>query len=181
MNKERFFTNPNNGKIYPIIEAISNTFFLVFRTDMRKAVIGDSCHCIIALGLKKMDRDIVDAFVTSGKFVYLCYEPRGVAPYCYCVRYQTTAEAARVRDNFDQDKDMKTQRLYLRKPSPGRTLAGRAAANKRRRQEIKDGAPVKARGNQVRNSRLMRIGIAHRPKVHIVRNTVHIGEPQVAA
>jgi hypothetical protein len=178
MTTQRFFVNPDTGDKYPVSEATHNSNFQVYRSDVKKSIIGDPCKCLLARGLKKDDASIIYVFITSGNFAYVVYHPKGKD--AYCIRFKISTQASRVRDAFDARKDLKTQTVKLTRPSLGRTLEHRAASNKRRRQEIKNGAPVKARGNQVRNSRIMKIGVAHRPKAHLVKNIVHIGGPLAA-
>jgi hypothetical protein len=84
--------------------------------------------------------------------------------------YIIGASAARVRDAFETKKNLKSQVIMLRVPSPGSTLEHRRLYCARRRQEIKDGVgkPV-TKQTQPRKTLITRLGVDYRPRA-IVRH-----------
>src|SRR5215475_10578309 len=117
---KRFYKH--EGVNHPMLEAETDALFEVFKSDRRKAVIGDPLECIEALGLRRLN-GVVFAYVGSTKDAYLGIEDP-LSPTKFRLRhYPSPAKAAKVRDTFDQKGAAKTQVLKLKRPTKGRTLA----------------------------------------------------------
>lgn len=160
-------TYKHNGINHPLVEAEIDTAFKVYKSDRRKSVIGDPTDCIEAQGLKRLP-NVQFAHIGSGGNAYVGYKDQH-SPTGITVRhFLIPAQARKVRDAFDLKGAPGTQILILKAPTNGRTLTARRAANKRRREEVKKGAAVKKRGPQ-KNTRVARIGVAHRPRPTIVQ------------
>jgi len=157
MRKKRLYQAPD-GKSYPLREADWNIGFKVYRSDRYKAVQGDPQRCLIALGIKR-DKDVLDVFIGSGKDAYVVFKGKGKP---FAVHFVLTKTATSLLDAFDKDRSAATKQIFLRKPTPGRTLAARRKMNKDRNRRIKNGEhKVKHRGPNI--SRLTRLGVHHRP------------------
>lgn len=158
---ERTYTDAKTGQTWPLKEADTDYSFRVYRTHRRKAVIGDPTSCLIALGLQR-DPDVAAAYIGSGKDAIVVFKGKGRRP-ATALHYVILAGAAKVRDSFDQKGAPTSQWLTLSAPTAGRTLDARAALDRRRRAQIKAGAPVKHRATP-NKPRITRLGVAHRPK-----------------
>lgn len=153
-----------------------NLKFEVFKTDAKKAEIGNPWGCIIALGIMRED-DVVEAWVGSGKMAVVVYQDDGGKPYAHY--YTLNAHAAEVRDTFEQNLKVDSKILSLRRPTVGRTLEHLAKLNKDRARRIKAGAPVKHR-DKANVTRMMRIGVPHRPRA-VIEKGVMTGPEKIAA
>lgn len=176
MKSKRLYTAPN-GKTYPLFEAPYPMPVTVYKTDQRKAQIGDPVGCLIARGLKRM-KGVEDVWVGCGQDAYVCFKETKLRP-AHALHFTINTQAARVRDFFDTHKGVETQSLQLDPPSAGRTHAARAAMNKRRREEIKNGATV-AKRERPYTQRITRLGVHRRPKAIVKKNTVVAPPPQAA-
>ena len=67
--------------------------------------------------------------------------------------------------------------LVLLPPTAGRTLEHRAKLDKVRRERIKAGTHTVKPHGKPKISRVMRIGVGHRPKAIIEKNIVRFREP----
>jgi hypothetical protein len=168
--KKYLYTAPDGLK-YPLSEAPSDMAFMAYMSDRKKAKIGDPNHCILALGIGR-NKDVLHCYIGSGKDAYVVYKGEGTKPP-FCLHYTVDTKAARVRDLFDTKGAPKTQVIWLRHPTRARTLAARRMLDKRRREEIKAGSPVKPRGPQ-KNPRITRLGVVHRPLARIVNGEVSL-------
>jgi hypothetical protein len=156
------------GGHVPLIEADTKMAYTVYKSDRKKAIIGDPWNCIEALGCKR-EHNVVEAYIGAGKDAYIVFEGRDKK--LFARHYVIKAQAARVRDTFDQKGAPKTQLLELHPPTNGRTRAHRKFLDKRRRAEIKNGAEVKKREQKPRADRITRLGVPNRPRANIVRGT----------
>lgn len=168
MSKRRYYV-AGDGKKYRLIEAMIPFSFDVRRDDCKSAIIGDPWNCLLARGGRRHP-NVLAMYVGSGKDAYVVMtDGRGGEPVA--VHYTIKATAARVRDQFDTNKKLKTQPVTLSVPTPGRTLEHRSILGKKRRAEVKDGAEVKKRG-KANVRRIHRIGVKHRPRARIVGENV---------
>jgi hypothetical protein len=158
-----------NGKAYPLYEAPYKYDITVYKTDCPKASIGDPEHCLIARGALR-DKALEAAYIGAGKDAYLCFKATKLRK-AYALHFTINAEAGRIRDFFDTHKGVATRTVTLSPPTAGRTLDYRSKLNKKRRAEIKAGAPVNKRGKP-NTTRIMRIGVKLRPRAQIVNNVV---------
>jgi hypothetical protein len=169
MAKKRTFTDPATGIVYPLFEAEVDYTCAVYKTDRRKAVIGDPAACIISLGLKH-NPDVIVAHIGGGKDAFVTFKGKGRFK-AHTKHYVVLAKAAKVRDTFDTKGAPATQHITLSAPTAGRTLDARERMNKRRRAEIKNGSPVKKRATPNR-PRITRIGAVNRPTAIISNGAV---------
>jgi hypothetical protein len=172
---DRQFKTPD-GKLYPLFEAEAPAAFQIYKSDRRKAKIGDPYRCIEALGLRR-NPNVIWAYVGSGADAFVGYEKNGRLPD-RAVHYLIPKMSKKVRDQFDIKGSPATQVLWLRVPTKGRTLAARAEFNKQRKSEIKSGKgkPATKRGKQKRRREQV-LGIAHRPRATIEKGVVQIPLP----
>jgi hypothetical protein len=163
-------TYKHDGVNHPLVEAEYDTAFKVFKSDRRKATIGDPSDCIEARGLKRLP-NCAFAHIGSGGDAYVGFKDTA-SPTGITVRhFVIPAASGRVRDTFDQKGSPATQVLMLKAPSNGRTLSHRSMLGKKRREEIKKGAAIKKRGPQ-KNNRIHRIGVSPRPRAKVVKDQV---------
>jgi hypothetical protein len=167
---QRFYI-AGDGTKYPLIEAMTPFSIMVYRTDCKKAVVGDPYNCLIAIGARRI-KHILAAYIGSGKDAYVIMKI-GKQSKPVAVHYTINAKASRVRDTFDKAGAPETQVITLSAPTPGRTLAHRSKLGKARNQAIKAGGPVKKRGKP-NATRIMRLGVTHRPRAKIERNAVSL-------
>ena len=170
-----------DGKRYPLFEAPYDYPITVYKSDCKKAIIGDPAQCLIALGARR-DKLVEAAFIGSGKDAYVVFRATKLRE-AYALHFTLNAEASRVRDWFDSHKGATSQMITLSAVTAGRTLAHRSVLGKKRRQAIKDGAEVKRRGKP-NETRITRIGMKHRPHAIIEKNVVTVeprAEEQTAA
>ena len=170
-------TYNHEGTNHPYCEAEYDMDFWVYKSDRRKAVLGDPCRCLIALGVQR-NKNVRFAYIGSCHDAYVglkdSLSPTGVKVY----HFNIAAQAGRVRDAFDAKGAPATQRLTLKAPSPGRTRAHRLETNKRNAREVKEGKRVRvARGKQ--RSRLTRLGVPHRPRAKIYKGEVSMPQFEV--
>lgn len=168
MSQQRYYI-AGDGTKYPLREAEFPFSFKVYRSDCRTAVIGDPFNCLIAKGGRR-HKNVIALYIGSGKDAYVIMHDlrSGVL---VAVHYTINARAAKVRDDFDSDKKLATQVITLSVPSNGRTLEHRRMLDKKRREAIKNGAPVTKRETQS-ITRVKRIGVKHRPHAAIKNNVV---------
>jgi hypothetical protein len=161
---DRTYTSPD-GIVYPLIEAPYDRSWVVYKSDRRKAIIGDPWGCLIALGGKRQP-DVQEVYIGSGGDAYVIHKPRKGKP-AVALHYTIPAQAAKVRDAFDTKNAPSTQIIMLRAPTDGRTLDARAESNKARTAKIKNGThTVKRRGTPAKK-RIMTLGVAQRPRARI--------------
>jgi hypothetical protein len=155
---------------HPVVEAPFDTAFTVYKSDKRKAIIGDPFNCIAALGMRRMHK-VKFAYITSGRDAYVGYEdedsPTGITVRHFIV----TAETAKIRDLFDSKGSPETKLIMLKAPNEFQKLAYRSVRDKKRRAAVKNGAPVKKRGPQ-KVKRIDRLGIVPRPRARIENGEV---------
>jgi hypothetical protein len=163
-----------DGIHYPLVEADQDFPITIFKSDCRKAKIGNPEQCLIALGARR-NKYVIGAWIGSGKDAYVAF--RGIRSKPAHVRHFTiNAKAARIRDYFDTHKGVTSQIITLSAVTDGRTLAHRSKLNAARLKRIKAGQhTVKPRKN-VAKTRIMRLGVAHRPKATIANNVVEFKE-----
>jgi hypothetical protein len=161
-----------DGSKVPLFEAEYDMSFAVRRSDRLGAIIGDPRLCIEAKGICKMPR-VVEAYIGSGKDAYVVFEPTSDRPYRHALHFIIPASSRAVRDAFDTNRKLKSQILMLKVPAKGTTVEYRRNLNQRRRDEIKNGAPVKKRGTIGKN-RMERLGVPPRPRAKIDRNVVSL-------
>ena len=169
MTTQQFYTDKATGKKWPLVEAEVDYTFQVYKSDRRKAVIGDPTCCLIAEGLKH-NKDVVAAHIGSGKDAVVVFKGRGRLGE-HAKHYVLLAKAERVRDIFDGKGAPKTQYITLSAPTAGRTLAARKAMNRKRQAEIKAGTRDVKRRDAPRKTRMMRLGVSARPRA-VVSNGV---------
>lgn len=167
----RRFYIAGDGTKYPLIEAQTPFSIDVHRADCRKAITGDPANCLIALGARR-HRNVDAAYIGSSKDAYVIMR-YGRSIKAVAVHYTINARTSALRDAFDTNSKLLIQTVTLSPPSPGVTLAHRAKLGKRRREEVKNGALQKKRGPQ-KTSRVVRLGVPHRPRARIERNNVSL-------
>lgn len=155
---------------HPLVEAEYDTAFKVYKTDRRRATIGDPTGCIEAMGLRRLP-NVQFAHIGSGGDAYVGFKDAESSTGITVRHFLIPTQSAKVRDTFETKGAPPTQILMLKAPTNGRTLSHRSALGKRRREEIKAGAVPKKRGPQKR-TRIARLGVGHRPRAKIVRGEV---------
>jgi hypothetical protein len=156
--------NAPDGEQYPVEEARVSIHFVIYRTDLRRAVKGDPHFCILALGLKRC-RNVLDAYIGSGSDAYVIFGATAELP-AIAIRYIIPEKTRKIINTFDTVMIVEKQTVELKAPSPGSTLEHRRMLNKKRRLEIKNGAPVKSRG-KIHEPRIIRLGVPNRPTAPI--------------
>jgi len=162
-----------DGTKVPLFEADYNIAFDVRRSDAKGAIIGDPKECIEAKAMCRM-KGVVEAYIGSSKDAYVVFDATRSRPFVHALHFTIPADAAKVRDAFDTNKKLKTQTLTLRAATEGRTLEHRRKLGKKRAKEIKDGAIVKKRSNQIREQRITRLGVPRRPTATITDGVVSL-------
>lgn len=147
---------PLNGKNYVVREARRSTSIVCTREHHKNAIVGDESFCIIALGAKDKVW-VTDAYIGSGNNAYLFVDrenlvmmgsnDRDLPPDYpgYVFHYIVGTKAAKLRDLFDQHKEVKPQSVWLYAPSPTQTRVARKEVDRLRRLQIK---AIKERENQ---------------------------------
>jgi hypothetical protein len=161
----RFYTAPD-GERYPLTEARYGIDFKAYRSDRRKARQGDPSGCWAALGIKR-NKNVLHVYIGSGRDAYVVFKANDDES-AHAVHFTIKTSVRKLIDAFDKDKSAKTQIVRLDAPTPGRTLEARQNSGKRRREEIRNGAPIKKRGPS-KNKRITRLGVEHRPRARITR------------
>ena len=124
-----------DGTRVPLFEAEYDTAFKIFKSDRRKAKVGDPKACIEALGICRKP-NVLEAHIGSGKDAYVVYSKTPGRSFKHAVHHTMPAQSGRVRDQFEVKGSPKTQTLFLKAPSSGRTLAHRKTLDKKRRAEV---------------------------------------------
>jgi len=164
----------HEGIHHPMTEADYDTAFKIYKTDRRKAKIGDPTDCIEAKGLKRLP-NVAFAHIGSGGDAYVGFKDQGSETGITVRHFLIPAAAKRVRDAFDVKGSPGTQVLMLKAPTNGRTISHRRTLNKQRREEVKAGAPVKKRGKQA-ETRIRRLGVPPRPRAKVVEGVVTLAK-----
>jgi hypothetical protein len=168
----RVYTAPDGTK-YPLTESPWDMMFKVYKSDRRKATTGDPGNCLLARGIRR-HRDVLDVFIGSGLDAYVVFKQTDDRP-AHAVHFTIKTAVRRIIDRFDADKKTESQTIVLSKPTKSRTLEGRSKLGERRRLEVKNGAPVKKRGPQVR--RVHRLGVHNRPQAPVSKGgNVNVAE-----
>lgn len=160
-----------DGTTVPLFEAPYDMSFKVWKSDKRKAIIGDPYECIEALGLCRMP-NVMEAHVGSGKVAYVVFEKSAGRAFKHALRFTLKTASQKVRDTFDQRGAPKTQILILSAPTNGQTMLHMRDYAKERARKIKKGeAVVKPRGEKKIKTRFIRLGVNHRPRA-VVRSGI---------
>lgn len=164
----RYYTSPRTDIEYPLTEAKYDFAFNIYKSDKKKAVPLSPGECLIACGLKR-HRDIIDAFIGSGRDAYVIFKGQGDEPD-HAVHFVLRASNRRIIDEFDTNRKALTAKIELTRPPYSWTLNRRRENNERRRKEIETntGAPVKPRG-RINKIRVSRLGVKHRPRAKTTR------------
>ena len=162
----------SDGTHVPLFEAEYDTAFKIYKSDKRKAVIGDPKACIEALGICRKP-NVIEAYIGAGKDAYVVYKSTPGRNFKHAVHHTIPAQSGKVRDLFDVKGAPKTQTLFLKAPSPGRTLAHRKTLGKTRRAAIKAGATIKKRGKP-KVMRVHRLGVGYRPRAKVKGGVVSL-------
>jgi hypothetical protein len=167
-----------DGMRYPLTEATFDFSIKVYKSDCRKAKIADPERCLIALGARR-NRLVESAYIGSGKSAYVIFKAFRGKP-AHAVHFTLNAQASRVRDFFDSHQGVTSQTITLSAVTAGRTRAHRAELNRRRAKLIKTGEHVVKPQAHPGTTRIMRLGVAHRPKARIEDNTVSVSREAAA-
>ena len=153
-----------SGNQYPLIEADHDYDVTCYRSDKRKAIPHDGEHCVVALGVKRNKR-VLECWIGSGLDAYVAFSGRKP----YAKHFTVGTSARRVIDKFDTDQGAATIRVTLKAPAPSHKLSSRRVSNKKRREEVANGAQVKHRDTPKRKVRVQRYDVGHRDHATIVR------------
>ena len=176
MRKRRYYV-AGNGIRYPLTEADRDYHIKIYKSDCKKAVVGDAAQCLIALGAKR-DKRVDGAYIGSGKDAYVIFKALRGRP-AHAEHFTLNAQASKVRDFFDTHKGAVTTSIVLSAVTAGRTLDHRSKLGKKRAAAIKNGThTVKTRGKP-NATRIMRLGVKHRPKANITNNVVSMPEREI--
>lgn len=168
---KRFYVTPEGVK-YPLFEAPYDYWIPVFKKDCKKAVIGDPHGCLIALGAQR-DPLVLGAYIGSGKDAYVVFRETELRR-AHALHFTISAAAARVRDYFDTHRGEVKTTVRLSAPTAGRTLAHRSKLNKARHKRIKAGEHVVKKRGKSNKTRIVRLGVKHRPRATVEKNEVTI-------
>jgi hypothetical protein len=141
--------------------------FKVYRSDRRKAAVGDPWGCVEALGIMH-HRGVIEAYIGSGRNAYVVFKGTEEEP-ATAWHFMISVKAGKIRDAFDQNKKLDRQELLLRAPSKTQTLSARSEMNKKRNTAIKNGLHVPVKRGAPSTTRMERIGVKPRPHALISR------------
>lgn len=164
-----FFKTPDGTK-YEIKEALYPVDITVFRSDEKKAIVSDPFSCAIALGIKRL-AGVIEAYIGTGSHAYIIFKATKDDP-AHALHFVIATGAAKIRDEFDKDKKIKTQKVRLLPPSPSQTLAKMAAYSQQWRDEVESGKRTPVSRGAAKKSRFARLGLVHRPRANVKRNGV---------
>lgn len=162
-----------DGSRVPLFEAEYDMSFTIYKSDKRKSTIGDPLNCIEAKGICRLP-NVIEAYIGAGALAVLVFGKTASRPFKHAVHFVIPAKARKVVDAFDTRGAPKTQELKLKVPSKGRTLAYQRRIQRDRHAAIRNGAPVKKR-SKPNVTRMQRLGVKHRPRAKIVKDTVSLG------
>jgi hypothetical protein len=179
MARKKMYYVTGEGKRYPLHEATYDFPITIYKSDCRKAEIGNPEQCLIALGARR-NKTVEGAWIGSGKDAYVAFKPvRNKA--AHVLHFTINAKAARIRDFFETHKGVTTQQITLSAVTAGRTRAHRAKLNALRAKNIKNGKHIVKPRTKPSTTRIMRLGVAHRPRATIENNVVAITPREEAA
>lgn len=170
---KRSYTTPD-GKKYPLIEADYDMDYVIYKSDLRKAVRGDPVRCIEAMGICH-NANVVTAWVGAGKDAIVVFKGRKDEPDV-AVHFIIRKRGRTVVDEFDTTSktksQIKTQTLTLGRVPTSWTLEARARFHKLRQIEIKKGAKVRKTPDKkkARRARYERLGVPRRPRPKIIND-----------
>lgn len=172
---KRYYVLPDGEKV-PLYEAPYRYKLTAYKSDCRRAQIGNPEECVIALGARR-DKDVESAHIGSGKDAYLVFKAR---PHHerHALHFTMSASARRVRDEFDTKRGgKKTVEITLSPPTAGRTLEARSKQDKNRRERIKAGLHIVNKRGAPKASRIIRLGVESRPRA-IISKTGEVTIPE---
>lgn len=161
------------GVQHPLEDGEYDTAFKVYKTDRRRAEIGNPEKCIEALGLRRLP-NVAFASIGSGNLAFVGFKDRHSSTGIKVRRFNIPTSTKKVRDLFETKGSPSTQILMLK--APAETMAQRHKRDKTRREAIKAGARQPTKRSKPHTTRLERIGIAHRPRPKIVKGEVSLGD-----
>lgn len=159
----------NDDNWYPVKEAQYDMPIKIYKSDKRRAVVGSPEECLLALGAVR-NNAVLEAAIGHGGDAFMLMKDDNGNP-SHWLHFKIKAEAQRIRDAFDRDRSARTATIILSKPPKSWTLAHRQASNKRRREEIAAGSPVRRLVNP-RRTRVQRLGVRVRPTTRIKINKI---------
>ncbi|MES2694173.1 MAG: hypothetical protein V4773_11925 [Verrucomicrobiota bacterium] len=162
----------SDGTSYPLEEAQHDYPVMCFKSDCRKAVVSDPEQCLIAKGAAR-DKAVLGAYIGSGKDAYIIFRGKRGKP-AHAVHFTINAKASRIRDQFDKSKAGSTATIILKAPTDGRTLAHRRKLNKDRAERIAAGDHTPRSTGKKYVTRVMKLGLPHRPRAKIKDNVVSL-------
>lgn len=168
---KRYYVTPE-GKKFPLFEAPYDYWIPIHKKDCKRAIIGDPNGCLIALGAQR-DPLVLGAYIGSGKDAYIVFRESAVRK-AHALHFTISAAAARVRDYFDTHRGEVKTTVRLSAPTAGRTLSHRSKLNKARYRRIKAGEHTVKRRGKPNATRIVRLGVKHRPRATLVKNEVTI-------
>jgi len=170
--KKKMIYVTGDGTHYPLYEADQDFPVEIYKTDCRKAQTAHPEQCLIALGAKR-NRKVEGAWIGSGKDAYVAFKKLRNKP-AHVKHFTINAKAAKIRDYFDTHKGVTSQVIILSAVTAGRTRAARAKLNAARAAHIKAGTHVVKPRGKATKTRIMRLGVAHRPRATIRNNVVEL-------
>ena len=165
----RFYITPEGAR-YPLYEAPYDYVIPVYKKDRKKAIVADPYGCLIAIGARR-DPLILGAYIGSGKDAYIIFRETKMRK-AHALHFTINSAAARVRDYFDTHKGEVKTTVKLSAPTAGRTLEHRSKLDKRRATRIKAGEHTVKRRGKPNKTRIVRLGVKHRPHAVIEKNEV---------
>ena len=179
MSTKRRYYVTGDGTKYPLYEAPYPIPITIYKSDCKKAVIGDPEQCLLALGARRT-RGVIGAFIGAGKDAYVIFGATKQKP-AHALHFTINAKAGRMRDAFDKDNSATTKVIELSPVSNGRTLAHRSKLDKILRAKIKKGQHTPKKLGRPLTTRVMRVGVSPRPKPTVESNVVSIRPRKEAA
>jgi hypothetical protein len=161
-----------DGTEVPLFEGEYDTAFTVYKSDKRKATIGDPRECIEAKGLCRLP-NVIEACIGSGKDAYIVYKGTPSRDFKHALHFTIPARSEKVRDAFDTKRGLNSQILMLKAPTKGRTLKHRRKLSRSLQARIKNGTHTVKPGKS-RKQRVHRLGVARRPKAKVTDHTVEV-------
>lgn len=160
----------SDGTSYPLEEAEHDYPVTVYKSDCRKAVVADPERCLLAKGAAR-DTAVIGAYIGSGKDAYIIFKAKRGKP-AHAVHFTINAKAGRIRDHFEKSKAGTSTVITLKAPTDGRTLEHRRKLNRDLTARIKNGEHVPKSTGKKNVTRVMRLGVPHRPRAKIKENVV---------
>lgn len=170
--KQSFYKSPVTGNETLLELADYPIIWEVLRKDGKYAVAKSPTDCIIATAIKRMP-DVVEVFISSGKFAFITFKAGRGRP-AITRKFTINSTSRKVIDDFDQNKKVRRVVIRLGTLRDADLPEVKTTYHHIRAEKIKNGTHTVTHRATPTKTRYMRIAVVHRPRPKIVRREMAV-------